>query len=56
MAGALLTVRDKNYKKGLVMNGLSMARNGLGCVRLLSVCKRLPVISPRVAAGLEVRP
>jgi len=56
MAGALLTVRNKNYKKGFVMNGSSMVRNRLGCVRLLSVCKRLPVISPRVVLGLEVRP
>lgn len=39
--GSLPTVPDKNYKKGLVMNGLSRARNCLGSVRRLSVCTLL---------------
>jgi hypothetical protein len=41
MAGALLAVPDKNYKKGFVMNGLSRSRNCLGSVRRLSVCTLL---------------
>lgn len=36
--GALLVARNKNYKKGFVMNGLTRARADLGPVRLISVC------------------
>jgi len=55
MAGPSRPSPDKTYKKGLVMNGLSRARNRLGSVRRLSVCMPLFSLSPSPAGGVEVR-
>ena len=56
MAGALLTVGNKNNNKGFVMNVLSTVCSRLAGARWLSVCTGSLGVALRVLAEWQVRP
>ena len=56
MAGALLTVRNKNNKKGFVMNVFSTACGHLAGARWLSVCTGSLGVVLRLMAEWQVHP
>ncbi|WP_236186301.1 hypothetical protein ACRZ5O_19805 [Pseudomonas protegens] len=56
MAGALLTVGNKNNNKGFVMNVLSTVCSRLAGARWLSACTGSLGVALRVLAERQVRP